>query len=91
VTEEQTGPTELEQNLANGWMTKADADLLKAPQPYLETKTVDGVEIVLVDENWRKKTLGGEGMNLAGFGNIALPLLIGGAVIMALNTSKKLK
>lgn len=84
----QTGPSELEKHLASGWMTKDDAIGLKAPYPYLEEKTVDGVVIVKVDPSWLAKLTGGS--QLAGFGQIALPLLIGGAVIMALNTSKKI-
>jgi len=81
---------ELENKLANGWLTKSDATMLNAPTPYLEEANVDGVEIVRVDPSWLNKLSGG-GSSFAGFGQIALPLLIGGAVIIALNTGSKLK
>jgi hypothetical protein len=77
-------------------MTKEQADAI-GNVPVLETKVVkdlNGIDVTIVkpDPEWLKKYQqggGGGGMDFAGFGGFILPLLVGGAVIMALNTSKK--
>jgi hypothetical protein len=83
--------------LTNGWITKEQADTI-GNVPVLETKVVKdlngaNVTIVKPDPEWLQKyqqgSGGGGGMDFAGFGGLILPLLVGGAVIMALNTSKK--
>jgi hypothetical protein len=82
--------------LTNGWMTKEQADAI-GNVPVLETKVVkdlNGIDVTIVkpEPEWLKKYQqggGGGGMDFAGFGGFILPLLVGGAVIMALNTSKK--
>lgn len=76
--------------LTNGYMVKEDAIDAGAPIPYLEELTVDGTVIVKPDEKWFNKKYGG-GDLLAGFGNLALPLLIGVGAIIALNTAGKKK
>lgn len=89
------GEGELFDYLSNGWITKEYADTIPN-LPILETKTVkdiNGNDIVIVkpDPKFLKDYQeGGEGDGFfAGFGNILLPLLIGGAVLMAVNTGKK--
>jgi hypothetical protein len=84
--------------LTNGWMTKEQADAI-GNVPVLETKVVkdlNGIDVTIVkpDPEWLQKYQqggggGGGGMDFAGFGGFIVPLLVGGAVIMALNTSKK--
>jgi hypothetical protein len=82
--------------LTNGWITKEQADTI-GNVPVLETKVVKdlngaNVTIVKPDPEWLQKYQqggGGGGMDFAGFGGFIVPLLVGGAVIMALNTSKK--
>ena len=70
-------------------MIKKDAIDLGAPVPYLEELTVDGEVVVKPDTSWFKKKFGGN--DLAGFGSLALPLLIGVGAIMALNAAGKQK
>jgi hypothetical protein len=80
----------LEWYLTNGYMVKSDAIEFQAPTPYLDEVTVNGETVVKVDPNWLKKKFGGTGLT-AGFGNIAIPLLIGVGAIIALNKAGKQK
>jgi hypothetical protein len=80
----------LEWYLTNGYMVKSDAIEFQAPTPYLDEVTVNGETVVKVDPNWLTKKFGGTGLT-AGFGNIAIPLLIGVGAIMALNKAGKQK
>lgn len=75
--------------LSNGYMIKQDAIDAGAPVPYLEELTVDGEVVVKPEEAWFKKKYGGS--DLAGFGSLALPLLIGVGAILALNAAGKQK
>lgn len=80
----------LEWYLTNGYMAKSDAEQLQAPKPYLEEVTVKGENLVKVDQSWLSKKFGGKTLT-AGFGSIAIPLLIGVGAIMALNKAGKQK
>jgi hypothetical protein len=76
--------------LSNGYMVKSDAIEFQAPTPYLDEVSVNGETLVKVDPNWLTKKFGGTGLT-AGFGNIAIPLLIGVGAIIALNKAGKQK
>jgi len=75
--------------LSNGYMLKQDAQQFNAPVPYLDEQSVGGETFVKPDPKWFAKQFGG-GEELAGFGGLLLPLLIGGGAILALNSSKKI-
>ena len=76
--------------LSNGYMVKSDAVEFQAPTPYLDEVSVNGENLVKVNPNWLNKKFGGDGLK-AGFGSIAIPLLIGLGAIMALNKAGKSK
>jgi hypothetical protein len=84
--------SELDAKLASGWMLIEDAEALNCPTPYEGQLTIDGTTIIKPNQKWFDEKFGkGGGEMFAGFGGIILPLLIGGGVLMALNTSKKIK
>lgn len=93
LTEDTTDTTELDSKLSNGWMLIEDAQALDCPLPYEGQLTVGSTTIVKPNQKWfdEKFVQGGGGEMFAGFGGLILPLLIGGGVLMALNTSKKIK
>ena len=84
--------TELDGYLADGWMLIEDAQALDCPTPYEGQLTIGGTTIIKPNQKWfDEKFDKGGGEMFAGFGGVILPLLIGGGVLMALNTSKKIK
>ncbi len=100
VTEDSEGgidttndTSELDGYLASGWMLIEDAQALGCPTPYEGQLTIGGTTIIKPNQKWfdEKFGKGGGGEMFAGFGGLILPLLIGGGVLMALNTSKKIK
>jgi len=84
--------SELDAKLASGWMLIEDAEALNCPTPYEGQLTIDGTTIIKPNQKWFDDKFGkGGGEMFAGFGGLILPLLIGGGVLMALKTSKKIK
>jgi hypothetical protein len=84
--------SELDAKLSSGWMLIEDAEAFNCPTPYEGQLTIGGTTIVKPNQKWFEDKFGkGGGEMFAGFGGIILPLLIGGGVLMALNTSKKIK
>ena len=87
-----TGNAEIDRLLESGYMYQEDAIAMEAPVPYEDTQVIDGTTLVRPNADWMKKTFGeGGGELLAGFGGIVLPLLIGGGVLMALKSSKRIQ